>query len=99
MSSRLIKNLLAMLEAEEAAEGSKSSNNGTSHAFNNHGNGEQNFSGAKINSGANSGDRNRHRTNNNYHGRTINNSGTVNGHGNGGFVDGNFDASTKNYKY
>jgi len=100
MSSRVIKTLIAMLEAEEAAEASKSTNHGTANSFNNHGNGDQNFSGAKINAGANSGDRNKHRTTNSYGGRTINNKGsTFNGHGNGGFIDGNFDASTKNYNY
>ncbi|KAJ1380597.1 hypothetical protein SESBI_45875 [Sesbania bispinosa] len=100
MSSRLIQNLRQMLEAEEANEGSKSSTNyGTTGSFNNSGNGGQNFSGAKINSGAYSGDRNRHRTSNNFNGRTVNNSGTFNGHGNGGFIDGDFDASTRNYNY
>ncbi|KAJ1407733.1 putative insoluble matrix shell protein 4-like [Sesbania bispinosa] len=85
MSSRLIQNLIKLLEAEEAAgEGSKSTNYGTTGSFNNHGNGEQNFSRAKINSGAYSGDRNRYRTSNNFGDRTVNNSGTFNGHGNGG---------------
>jgi hypothetical protein len=99
MSSRVLKNLIAMLEAEEAAEASKSINNGTSNSFNNHGNGGQNFSNAKIYSGANAGDRNKHRTTNNNNGRTINNHGNVVGHGNGGFIDGNFDASSKTYNY
>ncbi|MCH98935.1 hypothetical protein A2U01_0019944 [Trifolium medium] len=99
MSSRVLKNLIAMLEAEEAAESSKSINNGTANSFNNHGNGGQNFSGAKINSGANSGDRNKYHTTNNNRDRTINNRGNVIGHGNGGFIDGNFDASSKTYNY
>lgn len=99
-SSRLIQNLLQqLLEEEAAAEGSKTINHGTTGSFNSHGNGHQNFSGAKINAGANSGDRNRHRIANNYGGRTINNSGTFNGHGNGGFIDGDFNASTTNYNH
>ncbi|XP_058727990.1 uncharacterized protein LOC131599734 [Vicia villosa] len=96
MSSRVLKNLIAMLEAEEA-EAAKSNNHGTAHAFNNNGGGNQNFSGAKINSGANSGDRKKYRTTNNHGGRAINNSGVFNGNGNGGITEGNFDASTINY--
>ncbi|CAK8531577.1 unnamed protein product [Lathyrus sativus] len=115
MSSRVMKNLLAMLEAEEA-EALKSNNHGTANAFNNHGTasaipynnhgtanafnnngGNQNFSGARINSGANSGDRKKYRTTNNVGGRTINNSGTFRGNGNGGYTEGNSDASTLNY--
>lgn len=98
MSSRSIQDPAKPVEAEEAAERSKT-NNGTESSFNSYGNGNQNFSGAKINSGANSGDRNRYRTANNYNGRIINNNGKFNGHGNGGFIDGGFDASTTNYNY
>ncbi|KAK7412893.1 hypothetical protein VNO78_04619 [Psophocarpus tetragonolobus] len=96
MSSRLLKNILEMIEADEAQKGSNS-NRGTLNSFNNHGNGSQNFSGAKINSGTNSGDRNSYRTSNHYGGRTINNTGTFNGNGNGGFIDGGFNSSTTNY--
>ncbi|XP_050871243.1 uncharacterized protein LOC127074025 [Lathyrus oleraceus] len=98
MSSRVMKNLLAMLEAEEA-EASKYENHGTANAFNNSGGGNQDFSGARINSGANSGDRKKYRTTNNVGGRTVNNSGTFHGNGNGGYTEGNSDASTKNYKF
>ncbi|CAL5184287.1 unnamed protein product [Lathyrus oleraceus] len=96
MSSRVLKKLIAMLEAEEA-EAAKSNNHGTADAFNNHGGGNQNFSGAKINSGSNSGDREKHRTTNNHGERTVNNSGTFHGNGNGGYTEGNFDASTTNF--
>ncbi|CAL5184286.1 unnamed protein product [Lathyrus oleraceus] len=96
MSSHVLKNLIAMLEAEEA-EAAKSNNHGTAHAFNNHGGGNQNFSGAKINSGSNAGDRKKYRTTNNHGNRTINNRGTFHGNGNGGYTEGNFDASTTNY--
>ncbi|CAL5184284.1 unnamed protein product [Lathyrus oleraceus] len=96
MSSRVLKNLIAMLEAEEA-EAAKSNNHGTANAFSNHGSGDQNFSNAKINSGANSGDRMKYRTTNNRGGRTVNNSGVFNGNGNGGYTEGNFNASTTNY--
>ncbi|XP_057433874.1 abscisic acid and environmental stress-inducible protein-like [Lotus japonicus] len=147
MSSLRIQNLRQqLLEAEEAAarELEPKSNHGTSNSFNNHGGGGQNFSNAKINSGANSGDqdsygqdyfsdakinrganygdrygygqdyfsnnakinsgtnsadRNRYRTANNYGGRALNNGGTFNGHGNGGFIDGDFHAPTTNYNY
>ncbi|CAL5184290.1 unnamed protein product [Lathyrus oleraceus] len=98
MSSRVMKNLLAMLEAEEA-EAPKYENYGTANAFNNRGGGNQDFSGARINSGANSGDRKKYRTTNNVGGRTVNNSGTFHGNGNGGYTEGNSDASTKNYKF
>ncbi|KAK7412892.1 hypothetical protein VNO78_04618 [Psophocarpus tetragonolobus] len=96
MSSRLMKSILELVEAEQAGKGN---NYGTSNSFNNHGNGHQNFSRAKINSGANSGDRNRYDTSNHYNGRTINNSGTFNGNGNGGFIEGGFDSSSRNYYY
>ncbi|RDX65845.1 hypothetical protein CR513_55457, partial [Mucuna pruriens] len=85
---------MEMIEAEEAGKGS---NHGTLNSFNNNGGGGQNFSGAKINSGSNSGDRNRVSTANHFGGRTVNNSGTFHGNGNSGFVEGGFDASTKNY--
>lgn len=103
MSKRLIRNLLAILEAEEeaAAEGSKS-NHGTVSSFNNHGNGDQDFSHAKISSGAHSGDRHSklYTTTNNYRGpSTVNNSGNFNGHGNGGFIDGDFNVPTRNHNY
>ncbi|KAL5097865.1 hypothetical protein RYX36_002192 [Vicia faba] len=86
MSSRVLKKLIAMLEAEEA-EASKSENHGTSNAFNNHGGGDQNFSNAKINSGSNSGDRKKKITTNNHGERTVNNSGTFHGNGNGGYTE------------
>ncbi|XP_058727989.1 uncharacterized protein LOC131599733 [Vicia villosa] len=95
MSSRVIKKLIAMLEAEEA-EAAKSNNHGTANAFNNHGGGDQNFSGAKINAGSNSGDRENHNTTNNHGDRTVYNSGTFHGNGNGGYTEGNFNASTTN---
>ncbi|KAK7332703.1 hypothetical protein VNO80_29458 [Phaseolus coccineus] len=72
-------------------------NDGTFESFNNHGNGNQNFSNAKINSGANSGDRNRYNSSNHYGERVINNSGTFNGNGNGGYIEGGFNSSTNNY--
>ena len=94
MSARLRK-LLAELEAEEAAEKSKGGN-----SFVNDGNGNQCYAGPNTNSGAYSGIGNSHRTNNNYgSGPAINNSGNFTGHGNGGFSDGNFDASTRNYRF
>ncbi|KOM29143.1 hypothetical protein LR48_Vigan635s006800 [Vigna angularis] len=77
----------------------KWSNNGTSNSFNNHGSGNQNFSNAKINSGAYSGDRNRYNNSKHYGERVINNSGTFNGNGNGGFIEGGFNSSTSNYYY
>jgi len=89
-------NYFDLLEAELAA---KWSNNGTSNSFNNHGSGSQNFSNAKINSGAYAGDRNRYNTSNHYGERVINNSGTFNGNGNGGFIEGGFNSSTSNYYY
>ncbi len=81
MASRLVRNLLAILETEEAAKG----NNGTVNSFNNHGNGNQDFSRSKINSGAYSGDGNRHYTSNNNGGRAINDNstGASCGYGNG----------------
>ncbi|KAL5097861.1 hypothetical protein RYX36_002188 [Vicia faba] len=97
MSSRVMKNLLAMLEAEEAEASKYNNNHGTADAFNNHGGGNQNFSGARINSGANSGDRKKYRTTNNVGGRTVNNSGHFIGNGNGGYTEGNSDASTRNF--
>jgi len=84
------------MAAEMAA---KWSNNGTSNSFNNRGSGSQNFSNAKINSGAYSGDRNRYNSSNHYGERVIHNSGTFNGNGNGGFIEGGFNSSTSNYYY
>jgi len=72
-------------------------NDGTSDSFNNHGNGNQNFSNAKINAGAYAGDRNRYNSSKHYGERVINNSGTFNGNGNGGYIEGGFNASTNNY--
>ncbi|KOM53014.1 hypothetical protein LR48_Vigan09g167300 [Vigna angularis] len=72
-------------------------NDGTSDSFNNVGGGNQNFSNAKINSGANSGDRNRYDNSNHYGERVIHNSGTFNGNGNGGYIEGGFNSSTNNY--
>lgn len=100
MSNQLLQSLRKLLETEEGADELFNSNHGTANSFNNHGNGKQDFSRAKINSGANSGNRNRYHTANNYGGRTINNRGsTFNGHGNGGFIDGDFNASTTNYNH
>ncbi|CAJ1963208.1 unnamed protein product [Sphenostylis stenocarpa] len=84
MSNRLMKNILELLEAEQASRGS---NNGTLNSFNNHGGGNQNFSNAKINSGAYAGDRNRYNSSKHYGERVINNSGTFNGNGNGGYIE------------
>ncbi|MQI72024.1 hypothetical protein EI017_25015 [Escherichia coli] len=67
MAARL-RNLIALLEAEEAAE--KANSNGTVGSFNNYGNGNQSYTGSKINSGAYSGDGNSHQTSNNFGGRT-----------------------------
>ncbi|CAK8531574.1 unnamed protein product [Lathyrus sativus] len=97
MSSRVLKNLIAMLEGEDA-EAAKSKNHGTDTAFNNRGSGNQDFSSARINSGSNSGDRKKYRTTNNHGERTVKNSGTFYGNGNGGYTEGNFNASTTNYK-
>ncbi|RDY05057.1 hypothetical protein CR513_11142, partial [Mucuna pruriens] len=89
--------ILAMIEAEEAAgKGGSSDNYGTSGSFNNHG-GPQDFSNAAINSGQNSGNRNRYHTSNHHGERTVNNSGNFHGNGNSGFVEGGFDASTRNF--
>ncbi|CAK8531576.1 unnamed protein product [Lathyrus sativus] len=135
MSSRVMKNLLAMLEAEEAeawkssnlgtatafnyhdtasanpynnhgtanafnnydtASANPYTNHGTANAFNNHG-WNQNFSSARINSGANSWDRKKYRTTHNVGGRTVNNSGTFHGNGNGGYTERNSEVSTINY--
>ncbi|RDY01955.1 hypothetical protein CR513_14658, partial [Mucuna pruriens] len=75
----------------------------TSKVFHNHiahmGVVSKNITGTKTNSGVCSGDGNTHHTSNNYgNGPAINNSGNFHGHGNGGFVGGNFDASTRNYR-
>ncbi|KAK7303693.1 hypothetical protein RJT34_14606 [Clitoria ternatea] len=94
MSSRLMRNIMELIEAEEAGKGT---NHGTANSFNNHGNGNQNFSGAKINSGSHAGDRNRYNTSNQFGGRAVHNSGTFNGNGNGSFIEGGFDSSTRNY--
>nr|ABF66655.1 cold-induced PsAD2-like protein [Ammopiptanthus mongolicus] len=95
LNSRALRNLLAAMEAEEAAE---KASNGTTSSFNNYGNGNQSHTDTKINSGAYSGDGNSHHTYNKHGGSDINNSGTFNGHGNGGFIGGNFDASSRNYR-
>ncbi|TKY72512.1 hypothetical protein E2542_SST01253 [Spatholobus suberectus] len=90
-----LRNLLAALEAEEAAKNSK----GNVNSYTNHGDGFQNITGNKTNSGAYAGDGNSHHvSNNNGRGPSINNSGAFRGHGNGSFVGGNFDASTRNYR-
>ncbi|QHO37744.1 hypothetical protein HN51_065512 [Arachis hypogaea] len=92
MASRL-RMLIAELEAEERAQ--KGGN-----SFANHGNGNQNYAAPNTNNGAYSGNGNSHHiTNNHGSGPTINNSGQFNGHGNGGFFHGNFDASTRNYGF
>ncbi|KAK7329547.1 hypothetical protein VNO77_23717 [Canavalia gladiata] len=95
-SSGLMRRILELMEAEEAAKGYYG-NYGTSNSFNNIGNGNQDFSGARINGGAYSGDRNRYRNSHHYDGRYIENSGTFLGNGNGGFIHGGFDSSTRNY--
>ncbi|XP_027331777.1 putative uncharacterized protein DDB_G0286901 [Abrus precatorius] len=104
MSSRLMRQILELMQAEEAAKGSINygtsgsyNNHGTSNSFNNSAGGDQDFSNARINSGANSGDRTSYRHSNHYGGRTINNSGNFRGNGNAGFVEGGFNASTNNY--
>ncbi|OIV95929.1 hypothetical protein TanjilG_27033 [Lupinus angustifolius] len=96
MNVHALRKLLAAMEAEEA--GQKSTNHGTQDSFNNYG-GHQNYSGSRINSGANSGDRYNHQSYDNHGGSAINNTGTFNGNGNGGNIGGNFDASTRNYRY
>ncbi|KAF1890625.1 hypothetical protein Lal_00013220 [Lupinus albus] len=84
MNVHALRKLLAAMEAEEA--GQKTTNYGTSGSFNNHG-GDQNFSGSRINSGANSGDRyNRQKTTN------YGTSGSFNNHGG----DQNFSGSRIN---
>lgn len=52
MSNRLlqIQSLRKLLETEEGADELFNSNHGTANSFNNHGNGKQDFSRAKINS-------------------------------------------------
>ncbi|TKY72514.1 hypothetical protein E2542_SST01255 [Spatholobus suberectus] len=99
MITPLMKRILEMVEAEQAGKGSNhgGSNYGTSSSFNNHGNGAQDFSGAMINSGYNTGNRNSHHTSNHHGDRVINNSGNFHGNGNGGFIEGGFDSSTRNY--
>ncbi|MED6111213.1 hypothetical protein PIB30_050371 [Stylosanthes scabra] len=94
MSERLRK-LMQELEAEEEAQRSiKRGGN----SFTNFGDRNQNYAGANYNNGEYSGNGNSHNiTNNHGSGPTINNSGKFNGHGNGGFFRGNFDASTRNY--
>ncbi|KAK7246282.1 hypothetical protein RIF29_41144 [Crotalaria pallida] len=103
MNIHALRKLLAAMEAEEAAmeaeeAAGKSTNHGTADSFNNYGDGNQNYSNSRINSGANSGDRYNRRTYNNHGDNAINNSGTFYGNGNGGNIGGNFDASTKNYR-
>ncbi|CAL0300961.1 unnamed protein product [Lupinus luteus] len=97
MNIHALRKLLAAMEAEEA--GHKSINHGTSGSFNNYGGGGQNYSGSRINSGANSGDRYNHQSYDNHGGSSINNSGTFNGNGNGANIAGNFDATTWNHRY
>ncbi|CAJ1963212.1 unnamed protein product [Sphenostylis stenocarpa] len=100
----LMQRIMEMIQAEQAAKGSNSfnngffpQNNGTSNSFNNHGSGPQDFKGATINSGQYAGNRNKVRASNHYGGRVINNSGTFNGNGNGGYIEGGFNSSTNNY--
>ncbi|KAF7837730.1 N66 matrix protein-like [Senna tora] len=73
---------------------SNNSGDGTIGSFNS-GGGSQNFQGAKINSGAYSGDGNTYSRYDNYGGNLIHNSGHTNGNGNGSIVFGGFDSSTK----
>ncbi|KAK7246278.1 hypothetical protein RIF29_41140 [Crotalaria pallida] len=75
----------------------KSNDSGTANAFNNHGNGDMDYSGAMIDSGANSGNRYNRCIRDNYGKNEINNSGTFHGNGNGGNIGGDFNASTTNY--
>ncbi|QHO37743.1 uncharacterized protein LOC107483445 [Arachis duranensis] len=63
--------------------------------FNNNGYGNQNFSGATVNSGYYSADRNRYYTTNNHDSPIFNNSGSFHGSGNGSYYGGGFDA--RNY--
>ncbi|KAK7246286.1 hypothetical protein RIF29_41148 [Crotalaria pallida] len=95
MNIHAVRKLLAQMEAEEAA--GKSNNSGTANAFNNYGNGDMDYRGARINSGVNSGNRYNRRIRNNYGKNEINNSGTFHGNGNGGNIGGDFNASTTNY--
>lgn len=101
-SPSLMKRILEMIEAEQAGKGSYygAPNYGTSNSFNNQGNGNQDFSGASINSGNHVGNRNWYRTSNHQGERVINNNGNFHGNGNGGFIEGgrvDFDSSTRNY--
>ncbi|ESW19344.1 hypothetical protein PHAVU_006G116600 [Phaseolus vulgaris] len=91
----LMQRIMDMIRAEQAAKGG--SNNGTSNAFNNHGSGGQDFGGATINSGQGAGNRNRFNHSEHYGGKVMNNTGTFNGNGNGGTIEGGFDSSTNNY--
>ncbi|KAK7329549.1 hypothetical protein VNO77_23719 [Canavalia gladiata] len=84
-----LRNLLASLEAEEAAKTSKGSY--TNHL------GFQNITGTKDNSGIYAGDGNNYHLGGGPAGPTINNSGSFQGQGNGGYVNGNFNASRWNH--
>ncbi|BAT87804.1 uncharacterized protein LOC124826267 [Vigna umbellata] len=90
----LMQRIMAMIEAEQAAKGS---NKGSSNSFNNHGSGPQDFGGATINSGQYAGNRNRFKHSEHYGEKILNNSGTFNGNGNGGSIQGGFKAETTNY--
>ncbi|KAK7332706.1 hypothetical protein VNO80_29461 [Phaseolus coccineus] len=95
----LMQRIMELIRAEQAAKGGSKggSNNGTSDAFNNYGSGPQEFGGATINSGQGAGNRNRFKHSEHYGGKVMNNSGTFNGNGNGGTIEGGFDSSTNNY--
>jgi len=89
----LMQRIMEMIQAEQAARGF---NNGSSNSFSNHGAGRQDFGGATINSGQYAGNRNRYNHSEHYGESVLNNSGTFNGNGNGGSIQGGFNASTNN---
>ena len=69
--------------------------NGTFGSFNNRGGGHQNFSGAKINSGAHAGDNNQSRNWENRANKGVINHGDVKGGGSGSvYNDGAHDFTT-----
>ncbi|KAG4990421.1 hypothetical protein JHK82_023924 [Glycine max] len=90
----MMQRTLELVQADQAAKGS---NYGTSNSFNQHGNGNQNFSGATINSGNDAGNRNRYHTSNHYNEHVLNNTGVFNGNGNGGHIEGGFHSSKRIY--
>ncbi|XP_014491536.1 uncharacterized protein LOC106754098 [Vigna radiata var. radiata] len=89
-----MQRIMEMIQAEQAAKGY---NSGSSNSFNNHGSGPQDFGGATINSGQYAGNRNRFTHSEHYDEQILNNSGTFNGNGNGGTIQGGFKAASRNF--